>query len=74
MAALWDAPVLYLVENNLYAVGTCTDESSYVEDLAQRTIGYGFDSLIVDGMDPVAMYVAVRDAVDQMRAGARSRS
>ena len=37
MAALWNVPVLYLVENNLYAVGTCTDESSYVEDLAQRT-------------------------------------
>jgi len=67
MAALWDVPVLYLVENNLYAVGTCTDESSCVEDLAQRTLGYGFDSLIVDGMDPVAMYLAVRAAVRQMR-------
>jgi len=68
MAALWEAPVLYLVENNLYAVGTRTDESSHVKDLAQRTIGYGFDSLIVDGMDPVSMYVAVRDAVVRMRA------
>ena len=67
MAALWNAPVLYLVENNLYAVGTGINESSYVEDLAQRTIGYGFDSLIVDGMDPVAMYLAVRDTVQQMR-------
>jgi 2-oxoisovalerate dehydrogenase E1 component len=67
MAALWNVPVLYLVENNLYAVGTCTDESSYVEDLAQRTIGYGFNSLIADGMDPVAMYLAVRDAARQMR-------
>ncbi|MBN1640153.1 MAG: MFS transporter [Anaerolineae bacterium] len=67
MAALWDVPVLYLVENNLYAVGTCTDESSYVGDLALRTIGYGFDSLIVDGMDPVSVYLAVRDAVTGMR-------
>ena len=67
MAALWRAPVLYLVENNLYAVGTCTGESSYVEDLALRSLGYGFDSLIVDGMDPVNTYVAVRDAVDRMR-------
>ena len=67
MAALWNAPVLYLVENNLYAVGTGINESSYVEHLAQRTIGYGFDSLIVDGMDPVAMYLAVRDTVRQMR-------
>jgi 2-oxoisovalerate dehydrogenase E1 component len=67
MAALWRVPILYLVENNLYAVGTCTGESSYVQDLAQRSIGYGFDSLIVDGMDPAAMYIAVRDAVDRMR-------
>jgi 2-oxoisovalerate dehydrogenase E1 component len=49
-------------------VGTHTDESSYVKDLAQRTIGYGFDSLIVDGMDPVAMNIAVREAVARMRA------
>jgi 2-oxoisovalerate dehydrogenase E1 component len=67
MAALWGVPVLYLVENNLYAVGTCTGESSHVEDLALRSIGYGFDSMIVDGMDPVSMYIAVRDAVRQMR-------
>ena len=67
MAALWDVPVLYLVENNLYAVGTCTEESSYVKDLALRTLGYGFDSTIVDGMDPVNVYRGVRDAVDQMR-------
>jgi 2-oxoisovalerate dehydrogenase E1 component len=67
MAALWAVPVLYLVENNLYAVGTCTAESSCVEDLALRSVGYGFDSLIVDGMDPVSVYVAVRDAVEAMR-------
>jgi 2-oxoisovalerate dehydrogenase E1 component len=68
MAALWDAPILYLIENNLYAVGTCTNESSHVCDLAQRTLGYGISSLIVDGMDPVAMYIAVRDAAQAMRA------
>lgn len=67
MAALWSVPVLYLVENNLYAVGTNTDESSHVKDLAQRTLGYGFDSLIVDGMDPLAVYLAVRDTVARMR-------
>jgi 2-oxoisovalerate dehydrogenase E1 component len=67
MAALWNVPVLYLVENNLYAVGTCTEESSCVEDLALRTLGYGFDSLIVDGMNPVSMYVAVKNTVADMR-------
>lgn len=67
MAALWSVPILYLVENNLYAVGTCTTESSCVEDLALRSIGYGFDSMIANGMDPVSMYIAVRDAAQNMR-------
>jgi 2-oxoisovalerate dehydrogenase E1 component len=67
MAALWHVPVLYVVENNLYAVGTCTSESSYVEDIGLRSIGYGFDSLIVDGMDPLAMYVATQEAARTMR-------
>jgi 2-oxoisovalerate dehydrogenase E1 component len=67
MAALWDVPILYLIENNLYAVGTCTNESSNVCDLALRAMGYGINSLIVDGMDPVAMYVAMRDTAYRMR-------
>ena len=67
MATLWHVPILYLLENNLYAVGTSTEQSSCLPDLAQRTLGYGFDSLIVDGMDPVAMYVAVRETVEALR-------
>ncbi len=68
MASLWDVPILYLVENNLYAVGTCTRESSCAVDLACRTVGYGFDSLIVDGMDPVSVFIAVREQVNRMRS------
>jgi len=67
MAALWDVPIIYLVENNLYAVGTGTAESSCVPDLALRSLGYGIDSTIVDGMDPAAVFVAVRDAANAMR-------
>ena len=67
MAAIWGVPILYLVENNLYAVGTCTNESSHVCDLALRTLGYGFDSIIADGMDPLSMYIAMRDATRKMR-------
>ncbi|HUV89443.1 MAG TPA: thiamine pyrophosphate-dependent enzyme [Anaerolineae bacterium] len=67
MAVLWKVPILYLVENNLYAVGTCTRDASCVEDLARRSIGYGFDSVIVDGMDPVSVYIAVREAARRMR-------
>ena len=68
MAALYGAPVMYIVENNLYAVGTCASESSYVSDLALRSIGHGIDSLIVDGMDPVSVYLAVRHAASKLRS------
>lgn len=67
MATLYRAPVLYLLENNLYAVGTCTSDSSCIPDLALRSLGYGFDSWIVDGMDPLAMLTAVRAATTRMR-------
>jgi len=67
MAALWDVPIIYLVENNFYAVGTGTGESSCVEDLALRSLGYGIDSVIADGMDPLAMYIAIRDAAERIR-------
>ncbi len=67
MAALWHVPVLYLVENNLYAVGTPTSESSFVSTLAQRALGYGINSLVVDGMDPLAVYLAVQESVSWMR-------
>ena len=68
MAALWGVPVLYLVENNLYAVGTSTKESSALADLALRALGNGISSLVVDGMDPLAVYLAVRQVAAQMRA------
>jgi len=68
MAALWRAPIIYFIENNFYAVGTNVNESSFVQDLALRTLGYGINSVIVDGMDPVAVYLAVRDACARMRA------
>ncbi len=67
MAELWSAPILYLVENNFYAVGTCVEGSSCVEDLGLRTLGYGFDSMIVDGMDVVSMYTAMKRITQQMR-------
>jgi len=67
MAALWNVPVIYLVENNLYAVGTSTEVSSCLSDLAQRSLGYGIDSLVVDGMNPVALYWALTQVTEQVR-------
>jgi len=60
MAKLFNLPVIYFIENNLYAVGTSTRESSSTTHLAQRALGFGMDGIMVDGMDPAAVHVLVR--------------
>jgi 2-oxoisovalerate dehydrogenase E1 component len=71
MASLWDLPVIYFVENNLYAVGTATCTSSSCINLGLRSLGYGIDSLIVDGMDPVAIFCALQSVVTDIQAESR---
>jgi 2-oxoisovalerate dehydrogenase E1 component len=63
MASLWSLPIVYFVENNLYAVGTSTCTSSSCINLGLRSLSYEIDSLIVDGMDPVAVYCALQQVV-----------
>ncbi len=48
-------------------MGTATRESSFLQDLGLRSLGYGIESMIVDGMDPVAVYVAMRKATEKIR-------
>ena len=62
MAVLWKIPVIYFIENNLYAVATHVKDSCSLEHLAQRGLGYGMDSMVVDGMDTIAVYLAVEEA------------
>jgi 2-oxoisovalerate dehydrogenase E1 component len=71
MASLWNLPIVYFVENNLYAVGTATCMSSSCINLGLRSLSYGIDSLIVDGMDPVAIFCVLQRVVTEMRAAAR---
>jgi 2-oxoisovalerate dehydrogenase E1 component len=73
LAKLWRIPVTFFVENNLYAVGTGTTESSSTDDLAQRGLGFGMDGLIVDGMDPLAVYLIMREVRDAQSAGSGPR-
>jgi 2-oxoisovalerate dehydrogenase E1 component len=67
MASLWQAPVLYLLENNGYAVATKLCEASCCNELALRALGYNFNTTVLDGMDPVAMYVGLRKIFSDMR-------
>jgi len=68
MASLWDLPVIYFVENNLYAVATGTCTSSSCVNLGLRSLSYGIDSLIVDGMDPAAVYLGLKQVADEIRS------
>jgi pyruvate dehydrogenase E1 component alpha subunit len=69
LAALWDLPVLFCCENNLYAMGTALSGSESETDLALKAAAYEMRSWPVDGMDVRAVEHAARQAVDGIRAG-----
>ena len=69
MAALWDAPLVVVVENNQYAYSTPTADTMKVTEIAQRAAGYGIPGVTVDGNDVEAMYAAATGAIARARAG-----
>lgn len=68
MAALWDLPILFVIENNQYGMGTSVKRSSAGE-LYRRGEGYGIPGEQVDGMDLFAVQAAARQALDYVRSG-----
>jgi 2-oxoisovalerate dehydrogenase E1 component len=69
LAAIWDLPVVYVCENNLYATEVAFDQATRNTDVAARARGYGMRGITVDGNDVVAVYNAAQEAVSQARAG-----
>jgi len=69
IAACWKLPVVYVCENNLWAVNTPSTESVSVENVADRAPGYGIPGRIVDGNDVLAVHEAAVEAVARARAG-----
>ncbi|HEU4713632.1 MAG TPA: pyruvate dehydrogenase (acetyl-transferring) E1 component subunit alpha [Pyrinomonadaceae bacterium] len=69
LAALWKLPVLFICENNFYAMGTALERHQAQTDIALKAKGYGVPAKAVDGMDVLAVEAATRAAVDQVRAG-----
>lgn len=67
LAALWQLPVLFLCENNLYAMGTALARHQAQPDIALKAAGYGMASETVDGMDVLAVAAATQRAVEQVR-------
>jgi pyruvate dehydrogenase E1 component alpha subunit len=69
LAALWRLPVLFLCENNLYAMGTALERSESVMDIRLKAQSYAVPAEAVDGMDVLAVEQAVRAAADVVRGG-----
>jgi pyruvate dehydrogenase E1 component alpha subunit len=69
LAALWQLPVLFCCENNLYAMGTALARSEADTDLAIKAAGYEMPAWAVDGMDVLAVQHAAEHAVTAIRAG-----
>ncbi len=68
-AAVWKAPVVFLVQNNGYAISVPLAKQSAAPSLASKGIGYGIPSLLIDGNDVAAVYSAVKEAVTRARSG-----
>jgi TPP-dependent pyruvate/acetoin dehydrogenase alpha subunit len=69
LAALWSLPVVYVLENNLYAISTPAVRSSKLKNISDRAAGYGMRAAVVDGMDVLSVYETVSDAVARARKG-----
>jgi pyruvate dehydrogenase E1 component alpha subunit/2-oxoisovalerate dehydrogenase E1 component len=69
LAALWKLPVLFICENNLYAMGTALARHQAQTDIALKAKGYGVASEAVNGMDVLAVENAARAAAQAVRSG-----
>lgn len=69
MAAIWKLPVIYVCENNQYAISVAQNRSSSISDVYLRKEAYGIQGCKVDGNDVTAVYEAAQDAVQRARKG-----
>ncbi|HEY7853743.1 MAG TPA: thiamine pyrophosphate-dependent enzyme [Aquiluna sp.] len=69
LTAAWDVPLVFFIENNLYAVSTTVAEATKEERLSGRGVGFGIPSFRVDGMDPLAVYLTMQEVQKHVRSG-----
>ena len=68
LAAAWKLPLCFFIENNRYAVSTTVEEATAEPRLSARALGFAIPAWKVDGMDPLAAYLAMQEALEVMRA------
>lgn len=68
LASVWKLPVVFVCENNCYAISVHIKKSTSVEDIYKRAVAYGMPGLVVDGNDVLAVYEAAKQAVQRARA------
>lgn len=69
LAAIWHLPVVFMCENNIYAVSTPIYYSTLIENISIRAKGYGIPGITIDGNDVIAVYETNSEAVDRARRG-----
>ena len=69
IAAVWQAPVVFLVQNNGYAISVPLAKQTHAETLAHKGVGYGMPGVLIDGNDAAMVYVAVTEAIERARRG-----
>lgn len=69
LAAIWKLPVIFLCENNRYAMFTPQSQTTSVVDIAQRAAAYNIPGVVVDGQDVIAVHSAVQEVAERARAG-----
>ena len=69
VAALWKLPVIFVCENNHYAISTAVETSTAMGTFYQRAAGYGIPGVRINGNDVLEVYAAAREAIDRARRG-----
>ena len=69
LATCWKLPVIFVNENNLYGISSCTINSMCVADIADRASAYDMPGVVVDGNDVMAVYEAASEAIGRARQG-----
>ena len=69
MAAAWDLPIVYIIENNYFGISVDIRRVTREHDLAKRAVGYGIEGVTIDGNDVFKVYEAVEAAVKRARKG-----